>query len=250
MVSVTNRITQVKQPRGGYIKPKDFKLIELNDSKELYPDENTHSTIVGLAVDYLTRFTMGTPAEEAFKISILGAMLVHEYDHAMELADAVLGLDDDSIINACKLAGFDVARRAGVAAYRPVETILPDHETISNIRIMIERSTTFLKEFGPIVKDGFTIDGGYTQMVSTGDGDFLTESTLWDFKVSKKEPTNKHTLQLLMYYLMGSHSIHEEFQSIDKLGIFNPRLNKVYLLNINEIPAEVIAQVASDVIGY
>jgi len=66
MVSVTNRITQVKQPRGGYIKPKDFKLVELNDSKALFPDENTHSTLVGLAVDYLTRFTMGTPAKEAF----------------------------------------------------------------------------------------------------------------------------------------------------------------------------------------
>ena len=53
-----------------------------------------------------------------------------------------------------------------------------------------------------------------------------------------------------MYYLMGSHSIHEEFQSVEKLGIFNPRLNKVYLLNINEIPSEVITQVANDVIGY
>ncbi|CZQ85582.1 Hypothetical protein Tpal_653 [Trichococcus palustris] len=250
MVSVTNRIAQVKQPRGGYIKPKDFKLIELNDSKELYPDENTHSTIVGLAVDYLTRFTMGTPAKEAFKISILGSMLVHESDHAMALVDAVIGLDDSSIINACKLAGFDVARRAGVAAYRPVGTILPDYETISNIRIMVERGTAFLKEFGPIVKDGFTFEGGYTQTVSSGDGDFLTESTLWDFKVSKKEPTNKHTLQLLMYYLMGSRSIHEEFQNVEKLGIFNPRLNKVYLLNINGIPSEVITEVASDVIGY
>ena len=79
-----------------------------------------------------------------------------------KLVDAVIGLDDNSIINACKLAGFDVARRAGVAAYRPVETILPDHETISNIRIMVERSASFLKEFGPIVKDGFTFEGGYT----------------------------------------------------------------------------------------
>lgn len=250
MVSVTNRITQVKQPRGGYIKLKDFKVVELNDSKELFPDESTHSTLVGLAVDYLTRFTMGTPAKEAFQISILGSMLVYENDHAMALVDAVIGLDDNSIINAFKLAGFDVARRAGVAAYRPVETILPDHETISNIWIMVERSASFLKEFGPIVKDGFTFEGGYTQIVSSGDGDFLTQSTLWDFKVSKKEPTNKHTLQLLMYYLMGSHSIHEEFQSVEKLGIFNPRLNKVYLLNINGIPSEVITQVANDVIGY
>ena len=103
MVSVTNRITQIKQPRGGYINPKNFKLVERNGSKELYPDENTHSTIVGLAVDYLTRFTMGTPAKDAFKISILCSMLVHESDHAMALVNAVIGLDDKSIINACNL---------------------------------------------------------------------------------------------------------------------------------------------------
>ena len=32
----------------------------------------------------------------------------------------------------------------------------------------------------------------YTETVSAGDGDFLTSDTLWDFKVSKSKPTNKH----------------------------------------------------------
>ena len=75
-------------------------------------------------------------------------------------------------------------------------------------------------------KDGFTFEGGYTDIVSSGDGDYLTEDTLWDFKVSKEEPKSKYTLQLLMYYIMGCHSIHPEFQKIEKLGIFNPRKTK------------------------
>ena len=49
----------------------------------------------------------------------------------------------------------------------------------------------------------FTFEGGYTNIVSSGDGDYLTEDTLWDFKVSKEEPKSKYTLQLLMYYIMG-----------------------------------------------
>ncbi|MEM5591946.1 hypothetical protein AAHH67_09780 [Niallia circulans] len=109
---------------------------------------------------------------------------------------------------------------------------------------------TFINNYGPIVKDGFTFEGGYTNIISSGDGDFLTRNALWDFKVSKNEPTNKHTLQLLIYYLMGLHSIHDEFQEVDKIGIFNPKLNKVYVREIKDIPSEIITEVSKDVIGY
>lgn len=143
-----------------------------------------------------------------------------------------------------------MAFRASKAAYKPVQIIQPDKPTISNIRTMVERSRTFNKNYGPVVKDGFTFEGGYTELISSGDGDFLTETTLWDFKVSKSDPTNKNTLQLLIYYLMGLHSLHEIFQEIEKLGVFNPRLNKVYILDIDSISPEVISEVSSNVIGY
>lgn len=68
--------------------------------------------------------------------------------------------------------------------------------------------------------------------------------------MSKNPPTSKHTLQLFVYYLMGTCSVHKFFDSIKRLGMFNPRLNKVYLLNVNEITDEVVAQVSSEVIGY
>ena len=126
----------------------------------------------------------------------------------------------------------------------------PDSDTIENIVIMVKRSLAFWKEYGPITKDGFTFEGGYTDIVSSGDGDYLTEDTLWDFKVSKAEPKSKYTLQLLMYYIMGCHSIHPEFQKIEKLGIFNPRKNKVYIAEISSINPEVIEKVSQDIIGY
>lgn len=115
---------------------------------------------------------------------------------------------------------------------------------------MAERSLSFFKAFGPVTADGFTMEGAYTATITTGDGDFLTKDTLWDFKVTTSKPNKDHTLQLLIYYLMGRHSIHPEFQTIENLGIFNPRQNTIYQLPISEISDEIIKEVEENVIGY
>ncbi|AQW26402.1 hypothetical protein LI058_14970 [Clostridium perfringens] len=251
MVSVTQRIKQIKQPRGGYIRPKEFNITILDDNIKLNEKENIHSSLVGLAVDYMTRYSIGTPINEAFKISIMGASIIGESKFAQKLIEEIEGLDDNSIVNACKLVGYDVCCRAGIIGYKPVQNINPDKDTIDNIRYMIKRSLKFIEIYGPIIKDGFTFEGGYTNLVSKGDGDFLTKSTLWDFKVSTKNPTNAHTLQLLMYYLMGINSTNEKyFKDVEKLGIFNPRLNSVYLLEIKKISSEIIKEISEKVIGY
>ena len=224
MASVTQRIKQIKQPYGGFLKPSEFKITHLGETESL-KEENIHSSLVGLAVDYLTRFMMGTPAKEAFKISMMGSALINEPKKATKLLVGISGLDDESICNACKLVGYDVVFRAGAAGFKNVDEINPDKDTINNIRIMVKRSLKFFKEYGPITKDGFTFNGGYTRIVDSGDGDFLTADTLWDFKVSKNSPTTAHTLQLLMYYIMGIHSIYSEFKTIKKIGIYNLFIN-------------------------
>ena len=101
-----------------------------------------------------------------------------------------------------------------------------------------------------MMKTGKGSFGGYTPIVDSGDGDFLTADTLWDFKVSKTKPTNKHTLQLLMYWIMGKHSGQDIFKSITKLGIFNPRLSTVYLLEMSKVSADIIETVEREVICY
>lgn len=262
MYSVTKRISMVKQPYGGYLNKKQFDITTIDDEKILNETENIHASLIGLAVDYLTRFMMGTTVEKAFKISLQGAMCLDLFlnsatdkkglalKNAKKLLKGIKGLDDESVSNACKLVGYDVCFRAGIIGYKPVEEINPDSDTIGNIVIMVNRSLIFWKEYGPIVKDGFTFEGGYTDIVSSGDGDYLTKDTLWDFKVSKDEPKSKYTLQLLMYYIMGCHSIHPEFEKIEKLGIFNPRKNKVYIANTSSISPEIIEKVSQEVIGY
>ncbi len=120
----------------------------------------------------MTRYSIGTPINEAFKISIMGASIIGESKFAQKLIEEIEGLDDNSIVNACKLVGYDVCCRAGIIGYKPVQNINPDKDTIDNIRYMIKRSLKFIEIYGPIIKDGFTFEGGYTNLVSKGDGDF------------------------------------------------------------------------------
>lgn len=278
MASVTIRISEIKQPRGGYIKPSEFETIIIDDGITLNEKENIHGSIIGITVDYLTRFCMGTEIQEAFKISLLGATIAHDLglketlDIAGKLLKGIKGIDDDSITNACKLVTFDIWKRnpLGATMAKNYKEINPDKPTIQNIQTLVKRSMAFFEKYGPVTDDGFTFGpvkedtsayekmlktgngsyGGYTAIVSSGDGDFLTEDTLWDFKVSKTKPTNKHTLQLLMYWIMGQHSGQEKYKKITKLGIFNPRLNTVYLLHIKNIPEDIIKTVEKEVICY
>ena len=103
---------------------------------------------------------------------------------AHKLLSGIKSVNEKSIINACKLVTYDVWLRNPVCAItaKGADEINPDKATIQNIRIMVQRSVKFWEHYGPIVKDGFTFEpNGYTETVSSGDGDYLTADTLWDF---------------------------------------------------------------------
>lgn len=270
MVSVTQRIKEIKQPYGGYLRPSTMDKVQLTNKEELYPEENIHPTKIGLVVDYLSRFmSNGHSVDDAFRISIKGLDLLKmyttqfkrfsvRYGNLIEQADETLlnikGLDDESIIAACQITTFDSIYRAGLAwfDYETLddERLIPDAYTIANIRIMVNRALEFFDTYGPVTKDGFKFIGGYTDTITAGDGDFLTEDTLWDFKVSKKPPLKEHTLQLLIYYLMGQHSVQDYYKSLTKIGIYNPRLNIVYTKKVSDIDKNILKEIATKIIGY
>ena len=259
MSSVTKRISEIKQPRGGYIRPSQFDSKTIDDGRILFEIENIHASVVGMAVDYLTRLLMGSSVNEAFAISCRGAEVAASFGNpnairvARKLLSGIKGIDKKSVVNACKMATFDVWFRNMPAALmaKSADETNPDTYTIQNIQTMVQRSIAFWEEYGPIIKDGFTFEeNGYTETVNAGDGDFLTKDTIWDFKVSKTKPTNKHTLQLLMYWIMGQHSGKTEFKSITSLGIFNPRLNTIYTLPMSEVNIDTIKTVETEVICY
>lgn len=259
MSSVTKRISEIKQPRGGYIKPSLLEIKVLDDGFVLFEKENIHPTTIGIVVDYLTRLSMGTDVKQAFFASIQGSRIAECYGVANAIQKAkdfiagINGIDDKSVINACKMTAFDVWLRNTSAApmSSTPDEINPDENTIKNIQTMVGRGVSFFDIYGPVMADGFTFEPfGYTKTVSSGDGDYLTVDTLWDFKVSKAAPTNKHTLQLLMYWIMGKHSGNSDFDYITNIGIFNPRLNTVYTLPVSKVDAEIIKTVENEVICY
>ena len=228
-----------------------MSIKQYRDNLSLNGKENVPANYVGLAVDYLTRFRVTGNVEEAFDIPILGAkILFHnygmhkEYLHCLKLLESVKAGD---ISSAVQLTAYDDVYRAGII---DLPTLLPDEATIENIKIMVNRGVSFLKRFSE-VKTGLTFEGGYTDIVVNGDCDYLTDNSLIDFKVLRGNVTKNHTLQILMYYLMGLHSIHSsEFQKVKWLAIFNPRKNVVYYINVRIISEAVINEVSREVIGY
>lgn len=263
LMSVTRAVKATKQPRGGYLNPKKMNVVQLNDGKVLAGVENIYAGTVGTAVDYLSRYVTSGDAETAFHISLLGAQKAGQEEYARRLLACLdKKLSDACVTAACQLVGYDVVYRAGKELMTPVDEILPDYATIENVRIMVNRSTAFFNQYGPVLADGFVFgwqdpnqrfpQGGYTLKVASGDGDFLTDGILWDFKVSKNPPTKDHTLQLLMYAVMAivAHGrymtlkaagqlfgeipvyIEHGFDAIRQIGIFNPRLNQVYTYDL------------------
>ncbi len=269
MSTVTGRIRSIKQPYGGYVRPSSFEKIKFDDGITLNSNEDINPNIIGSAIDYLTRFLIGVPIETAFQISQYGYQECIRNYKSLErtlkkrkidissLLEQIKGTDDASIMAACQACAYDVWYRSPLSAISSDATYdipraCPDIITTENIRIMLNRCIKFWAQYGPVTITGFTFENdGYTNVVTDGDGDYLTRDTLWDFKVSKESKiTSKQTLQLLMYWIMGIHSGKEEFKSIDKLGVFNPKLNIVYLLNTNTISQETINTVERDVICY
>ena len=63
-----------------------------------------------------------------------------------------------------------------------------------------------------------TFEGGYTQTITVGDADFMTEVLYGILKYQKIKPRSAQTLQLLVYYLMGMHSDKGKYSKIKKIG--------------------------------
>lgn len=257
MYSVTKRVEMIKQPRSGYLKTGLFVKEEYDDGIILNKNENISPIITGITVDYLTRYMSGFTPEDSFSISLSGAKMLDVYmqsgnkeeEIANECINRLDGLSDESIISACKLAGYDVCVRASCDDYKR-GNLLPDEYTILNIRNMVQRSLDYFEIEGGLKEINVTFEGGYTGLISSGDADYLTSNGLWDMKVSKHDLSAEYTLQLLVYYLMGLKSQKSTFENINKLGFFNPRKNMCYWTDVSFIPQSVISLVSREVIGY
>lgn len=255
MYSVTQRTKQVKQPYGGYINKKLFNVNYLNGDELDIKQENISPSTVGLVVDYLTRLHFEKDIFKVFDISLRGFNLhnVIERDIYNQLIDLLVSVklhtiqSDELIKVVCLVAPYDAIYRAGVPANQ-IAPKMPNEATIRHIRIMVNR-TIKLFENSKRLFTNITFRGGYTNLISTGDGDFATEDTIYDLKVSKQGLNSKQTLQIYLYYLLAKRSGQDKYKNINKIAIYNPRLDIEYVCNIKDIPKNIEQKVKSDVMG-
>ena len=269
MTSVTQRINEIVQPYGGYVKLSSFEKIQFEDGVTLNAEENVSGSLMGTATDYLARLAVsGKSIGQVYSGAALRGVLMAEacckesggaigIKYALETAKSLMaqikGADDESLTAILKLATFDLWYRNPQAAIiaESYEAVNPDKATLQNLRTFGRRSKAFFEKYGPITAVEFTFEpSGYTETVNAGDGDYLTADTLWDMKLYRGKLTSKHTLQVLMYWIMGQHSGQEIFKDITKIGLYNPRQNVAYRLEVAKIPEEVIREVEEKVICY
>ena len=249
-MAVTSRIRRVAQPPDGYLPLSLFDEVRLADPVPLYAFEDVPADVTGLAVDYLSRVARRVPARDAFRVPLAGARLVGRSADAERLLAMVDGFSDRSVRAACLLCGFDAASRRGPARWRAGRVIDPGPATVYNVRRMVARTLRFMDRVGPVVWEGFTFDGGYTDRVTSGDGDLLTADGLWDLKVSRWPPNPTYTLQLLVYWRLGLHSTHPEYLRVRRLGLYNARSDTMWSIPVARIGADAVRAVERDVIGY
>ena len=203
--------TESSVTQGDRMSSMTFEVEPLGEGADaLNLEENVNPDLIDLTVLCMARRIGG----DAFAFE------------ARHLIDDIKGLDDESITNAVKLSGLIT----DPGNHQPIEEINPDEATIQNVRTMVERLLCFYDEYGaksPIF------------------------DALWDVEVSKTWPTIEQILRLLVYWRMGLHSPRTwQFQNVNRLGIYNPRLNEVHQISVDDIPEDVIDEIDQNIRRY
>ena len=289
MKSQISYIDNLTQPKHGYIEPSKFKKIQYNDSLKL-EEEKFSPIIVDLTVDYLTRFMMGIPINEAFQVPIEGYINLIVYKAAIKTKNGLLiamgleepneevlsivsemqafekkegksidcflnqitGLDDKSIFAACKASIYDLRYKNFDYTNYPIYIgeIEPDQTTINNIRVMVNRTINFFRQQGVVEKVGFRCcSDGNIENINSGMSNYLIKDTMWDLKTLKRPISCKNTLKLFINWLNGQKSNNYKIKNVNKIGLFNPRLNTAYLLEISKISKETIETISKEVMS-
>lgn len=249
--TVYSRAVSVSQPNGGYIPPQSLTVSQIDEGELTIPSE-LNPAYVGLSVQYMATYIFTGSYEKATEIShkVLFRMPPDDFDRLMELDHAFESSNDrlDQMAIMYAVSCYDKLYREGRISDRLSPVI--SMESKEFLMTLVDRILSFFHRHG-VVELEMDFRGGYTSTVRTGDGDILTKDGVWDVKVSKNEPNANQTLQVLMYYLMGTHSIHRElYQDLTKIGLYNPLKGREYWIELSTISKETLKSVENDVIGY
>lgn len=290
MLTVTERIKTMTKKSGTYIEtigelpvvslrefegsPKSFTLEELDYEMDLHArdSESVSPSVIGPAVEGLFKMAMGQNASVAFRASFLGAILLDNIGELGEKPDEFIvgrhasqaqGLMDQlgatlgkgkpyEAKHGIDLCTYDVVYRTGNPAYyRPYSRLTL--ETEENVYRMVDYAKEVFKDLheGDTVKEVAFDKESFGRYIAKGDGDFMTDQTLWDMKVWTKSFDKKVYIQLLCYYLLGMNgrTTRAHYENLEYIGVINPRLQESHRLRIADIPQADLDLVREKVIG-
>lgn len=276
MTTATQAVRSAKQPRGGYVPPKMMVIMDFADDE--YRDElvlgmsreKSQPAIVGVVVDYLTRFMlesrigMDTTAMKWDRVPRHGIRndihMLSEEEYC-KVKERVQGLDADSVDAMFMLTAWDTMYRAGIEI--DPDTLHPDEVTTDHVIRMVAKALEMLGDGEVAI--GPTFIGGMPDGIQSADADFIRDGWLVDMKVSKKEaPDITQTLQLAVYYIMGKmviegrgnppgmghfNTYRDAFRNMHGVEILNPRCGVMWRLLMKEVPDETIEAIIGDVMG-
>lgn len=80
------------------------------------------------------------------------------------------------------------------------------------------------------------------------DYDYLTEDSLIDMKVLNKKIPNKHTLQIILYWIIGMKSDNKHFSNVKHSKFYNPRLNVEYQFDLDDLTPQLLKPILEEVL--
>ena len=259
------------QPYGGFIPPKEMER-EILSNDPLYMDlvdrgcknGGLQPQALGLVFDYILRTELAIFSGvgladaiiNAFKVSCLGAKLAHKEKKALALVSKLASLDEKKKKNykkifqvASELVVFDAVYRAGYYNPDAEKPKVNDSDEFA-LSLMLNATEDYLLEKQKLVSLGFEFTARGAENVTPSDGDILTTESLIDIKCSINKPTSKHTLQLLLYYILGLHEYPEVFKSLKYIKILNPRLGIIYSYELGKVDIKTLKRIEGEIMGY
>lgn len=247
MASVTKRVKTVLQPEGGYLPVSRFAYKKHNNSGGVYNCESIGKDLVLSAVECLVNIYFSKNPEKNFSVLESALLDVPGAEKKEIIAKFYNGINCEKPTTAAryavKLARFESYYRSGIMP----ECTEPERLCLESIHKMAEECKEF---FSFSVKlCGFDFEGGYSSVINSGSGGYLTDDALWNITLSK--PSQYDTLLILVQYIMGLHSYRNRtFAKLKTLGIYNPLLCEQYTISISDISEELIKKISNDVICY
>jgi len=236
---VRGRAEQATQPLGGLVPLSTFERYELGGATLPRKSESGPAGTISSAVELIARWDLAADPRASG-------------DPSKAALEAIRGVRRGEHNNSA-FAKLAVMRRAQDWDTRLNDEVdeedwdVEGDETFGHITEMRARVARCFARFGLPVQPGtWAVNSSLFHL--DGHIDFVSETTIWDLKVSTTPPTPVDILQLLLYWQVFRNDPANEL-GIGYVGIFNPRVDVAWRFATASLTPEVVGALEAIALG-